>query len=322
MNIKTFLTRMQAELQGFSQEERFQIDEEIRFHYEKGMVDAAMGKNEQERLERMQTEMGNPEELGRRMRNIHHPKRWVEYLLITLPEIVLMPILNWIILTAFFGGGIDPTANSTYIYWLSRVSILFEFSLVLICLQFYRKQGILTGLLFWLSSTWLTIFSLCFRENRWLAASSFNQTAGGIVESIFWGFVLLALLVWLVRILIKKRDPLLYTLVLIPALIMVGNIMNARMMSFGAFPDGYSLTNWNIIGNFGFYQLAHLIWPALFLFPKQRIINWLALLVYAAPMPVENLIASPHYPVLMIVWAIPLMLVSFNGIYDSIRSKG
>ena len=317
MDLQAYLNRLRKELKGLPRDEEALLVEEISSHFSEGLVDESLGEGEPQRLARLSREMGDPEELGRRLKEIHHPKRWLEYLLIVLPEMFVIPVLKWVILVVFFNPISEPAVSAAYLYWLIRVSILFEFGLVLICFWLYKRKGSLAGLLFWLSNVWLSIFSLCFREKRWSFTDGFNQTA----QSVFWGAALVALLVWLVSILVKRKDPVYFTLVSIPFLITIGNLATSRMILAGGFPEGYLLSDWNFIWNFGLPELARMVWPAVFLFPKRRVFRWLALLIYAAPVPMLNLIESVRYPHLMALWVLPFFLVGLNGVFDTISRK-
>lgn len=319
MNFRSYVDRLQKELQDLPEEEKSLFIEEISTHFTEGLADLKMGKDEPERLERLACEMGNPQVLGRRLKNIHHPNHWLEYLLIVLPGIFVPLLFNFIFF--FLIQGPDRGAGNLFIYQGMRSTIFFYTCLTLISLWFYKKQGMVTAFLFWLSSTWLLIFSMFFREKRWSATSVYNQTAGGVIGSAFWGIVLAVLLLGLIAILVNRKDSLLVTLVAIPFLMTVGNLATALVEASGGFPEGYLLHNWHFFLDFGPYQITLLIWPALFLFPKRRIFHWLALAVYAAPVAVLNLIASSHYLHLIIVWAIPCFLVGFNGLSDTIHRR-
>ena len=317
MNIQTYLERLQRELKGLPPEEEALFVEEISSHFSEGLSDPGLGAEEPERLERLAREMGDPEDLGRRLKDVHHPKRWLEYLLIVIPEIFVLPVLSWIVLVVFFGPGGGPEENALFVYWGIRASVFFQFCLVLIGLWLYKRQGLLAGLLYWLSSLWLTVFVMCFRERGWAPAGISGQTA----QTVFWIVALVVLLAWLVRLLSRRKDPLFFTMTLIPFLIAVGNLATTRVILSGGFPEGYSLADWNLIWNFGPFELAHIIWPALFLFPKQRVFRWLGLGVYTAPIAVLNLIESTRYPYLVALWILPFVLVGVNGGLETIRHK-
>jgi len=87
------------------------------------------------------------------------------------------------------------------------------------------------------------------------------------------------------------------------------------MVLAGGFPDGYSVPLWHI-GWFGLHQMVRFIWPAIFIFPKQRIFRWFALFINATPFALMNLIASSRYIYLTILWVMPILLVVTNWIFE------
>jgi hypothetical protein len=257
--------------------------------------------------------MGSPEELGQQLKRVHHPLRWLEYLLIVIPELFLLPLLGGAI-TAWFGWiGSAPTAQDLSMYVSIRASIFLQIGLALTGFLLYKRQNLTAPFLFWLSQTWLAVFSMCFREKRWDYLSDFNRFPGGIIESFFWSILLVVILISLSKLLWKMNDPLWFTFVSLPFLITLGNLATAQMMVAGGFPDGYAspvmLIGW-------LTQMVKPIWPVLFLFPRQRLLRWLALLINVAPFAIMNLMASSHYLYLMVIWAAPIILVMANWIFD------
>ena len=62
MNIQDYLDRLQTELRGLPMEEKSLILEEISSHLYEGQSDPILGKDEENRLDRLSTEMGSPED--------------------------------------------------------------------------------------------------------------------------------------------------------------------------------------------------------------------------------------------------------------------
>lgn len=320
MNVKDYLFRLQTELRGLSSEEKSLIVEEISSHIHEGQTDPNISDDEIKRLEQLSIEMGNPEDLGRRLKHIHHPNHWLEYLVIIIPEVFLLPLVYGVISVLFASNGSIETAQDQLLYISIRTSIVIQMCLVIVGLFLYIRQGTLTGLLFWLSSGWLSIFSMCYREERWIFSGSYNQSIAGFAESIFWNLALIGLLIWLSKLLWKTKDPLWFTFVAIPFLTALGNLTTGQVLISGGFPGGYPLPDWRF-GWFGFHQIAAVIWPAVFIFPKSRIIRWFALLINAAPIAIMNLFASSRYPHLIAIWALPIVLVMVNWAFDLINLK-
>jgi hypothetical protein len=320
MNINDYLARLQTELKNLSPEEKSLIVEEISSHFDEGQADPVLGIDEISRLDRLENEMGDPQDLARRLKHIHHPNHWLEYLLIVIPEVILLPLLFGVISILFSSKGSMQTTQDS-IYFISiRASIVIQLGLVLIGAFLYKRNGTLTGLLFWLSSVWLSIFSMCYREERWMFSGSYNQSIPGFAESIFWNLALIGLLIWLSKLLWKTKDPLWFTFVAIPFLTALGNLTTGQVLISGGFPGGYTIPNWRF-GWLGFHQIAVVIWPALFIFPKQRLFRWFALLVNTTPYALMNLIASSRYPYLIAIWSLPIVLVVANWIFDSTLLK-
>ncbi len=316
MNINDYLTRLKNEIRDLSPEEKSMIVDELSSHFDEGQADPVLGIDEISRLNRLENEMGDPQDLARRLKHIHHPNRWLEYLVIIIPQVFILPLIYWVISVIFASNGSIETAQDLFLFISIRTSIIIQMCLVVVGIFLYKRHGTLTSLLFWLSSVWLSIFSMCYREERWIFPGSYNQSIGGMAESIFWNLALIGLLLWLSRILWKMRDPLWFTLVALPFITTLGNLVTGQVLLSGKFLGGYSLPNWRL-GWFGLLQIVTVIWPALFIFPKQRLFRWFALLVNITPFALMNLIASSRYPYLIALWGLPIALVVANWIFDS-----
>ncbi|MBI4927165.1 MAG: hypothetical protein HY835_05325, partial [Anaerolineae bacterium] len=78
MNANDYLARLQSQLNGFSPKEQSELIEEIAAHIEAGEKDPDLGHDDVDRAGRLENELGSPDELGRRMRQVHRPKRWLD----------------------------------------------------------------------------------------------------------------------------------------------------------------------------------------------------------------------------------------------------
>jgi len=319
MDTDEYINHLQVELKGFSAKEKAELIEEITGHIEEGQNDPHLGSNAQERNKKLDVEMGSPSELGRKLKEIHRPNRWVDFFLVFIPsEVLKYPIL--IILSMAFGGmsRINSSwASEPYIMASIRVSFLLAILLVVIA----KQRQSLTLLLFWLPQSIISVFTLLFREKRWLPQSPFNTQLIGTIESIFW-LTLMALLVsWLAYLIwTNHRNPLLVVLALIPILITFGNTTLGSYISTGQFPGGYQLPNLNILVVYGFpfglYQISVVIWPLLFYVFRNQQVRWLGLLLYAVPLSMMNLVASINYPILTAIWVIPSLIVIIVWLVD------
>ncbi len=313
MKADDYLERLRSRLSGFSEEERSEILEEIADHINEAQSDPKFGHDNQEKL---LAELGSPDELGVRLNGIHHPRRWLDYILIVLPALFVSQILSALIALTFPYDS-APTAGTLGVYLGIRLTIIAQLVFAILGFKLYKQQRLITGHLFWLSSVWLTIFSMCFREKRWFPSSQFNQSIIGTAGSIFWSLVLVGILVWLTKVLWTIKDPQYFVLVAIPFFTTLGNLSISQKMVEGGFPIGYNLPTWQVAW-FGLHQLACALWSAMFIFSKNRSVRWLGLLVYAAPLPLMNLVASANYPYLMAIWSIPILLVVFSWLFETI----
>jgi hypothetical protein len=313
MKADDYLERLRSRLSGFSEEERSEILEEIADHISEAQSDPKFGQDNREKL---LAELGSPDELGVRLSGIHHPRMWLEYILIILPALFFSQILSALIALTFPYDS-APTAGTLGVYLGIRLTIIAQLVFSFLGYKLFKQQRLITGHLFWVSSVWLTIFSMCFREKRWFPSSQFNQSVIGIAGSIFWSLVLVSLLFWLTKVLWTLKDPQYFVLVAIPFFTALGNLSISQKMVEGGFPIGYNLSTWQLAW-FGLHQLARALWPAMLIFSKNRSIRWVGLLVYAAPLLLMNLVASSHYPYLMAIWSIPILLVAFSWLYESI----
>jgi hypothetical protein len=322
VNTEEYISHLQSELKGFSAQDKAALIEEVAAHIEEGQDDPRLGRDAMERKKKLEAEMGSPNDLGRRLKEIHRPNRWVDFLLVFVPNEVLMyPIL--IILTLVFGGMTrinSSFASEPYMMASIRVSFLLAILLVIVA----RLRRSLALLLFWLPQGVITVFTLLFREKRWLPQSPFNAHLVGTIESVFWLILMAILVSWLANLIwTNHQNPLLVVLALIPILITIGNTTLGSYISTGNFPGGYQLPNWNItvINGFplGLYQISVIIWPLLFYLFQNRQVRWLGLVFYALPLSLMNLLASSSYTELVLVWTIPFILVIFGWLIDKRR---
>jgi hypothetical protein len=319
MNAEEYLDHLNAELKGFHPEEKAELIEEVAVHIEDGLADPRLGNDLPERGQKLESEMGSPHDLGRGLKEIYRPNRWVDFLLVFVPyEILKYPIL--IILTLILGG-LARTNSSPFsephIMANSRIFFLLYGLLVLIAL---RRRS-LDVLFFWLPQTILIVFTLIFREKRWLPESPFNTNMVSMFESLFWLILLAGMISWLAYLLwVNRHDVLLIVLALLPFLITFGNMTQSQYISRGYFSGGYQLPDWNLafIGGFplGPYQISMLIWPMLFYVSRHRQMRWLGLLLYATPLALMNIVASMRYPQLAAIWIIPITLVVIGWLID------
>jgi len=322
MNIKEYINHLNSELRGFSPQEKAVFIEEVTAHIEEGQADIQFGHDAQERNQKLKVEMGSPNDLGRRLKEVHHPNRWINFLLVFIPSEVLMFLLLLILTIAL--SNLEPI-NSSYAskpYLMAAIRSSFILSILMVIIAKQRRS--ISVLFFWLPQAIITAFLLLFREKRWLPQSPFNTNLAGIMESLFWLILLVILVSWLVYMLwVNRHNPLLIVLALIPFLITVGNMTLKSYISTGFFPGGYQLPNWNVIVIYGFplglYQISVIIWPLLFYVFRNQQVRWIGLFFYAVPLSLMNLVASSSSPLLVVIWIVPFLIVIIGWLIDMMR---
>ena len=311
MNADEYLNQLKTALKGFSAQETAVLVEEIRAHIEEGQADPQLGQADQ-RGQKLQAEMGAPGDLGRAFKEIYHPNRWVDFLLVFVPYEILKYPINWALFMLFAGRSPSDTPVFSDPFMLAQIRVTIAFYALFVLIALRRRS--LPVLFFWLPQVILSACVLVFREKRWLAAGAFNNSAAGILESAFWLVFLTGLVAWLgYCIWQQRRSSLLVVLAALPFLVTLGNLSLNPYLAGGLFPGGYALPMWHILlfGGFplGLYQVSAITWPLLFYLFPQRPVRWLGLLLNAVPLALMNFVASLRYPQLAAVWAIPILLV-------------
>lgn len=308
MNIDEYLARLQVQFKGLPSEMQADLIEEISTHLAEGQADVRLGTDLAEREKRLVNEMGTPEDMGRRMKNIHRHNRWLDYLLVVVPAQILIPLIDMVLLWFLPHTETGQAIDAIFIYWGIRASILIHLILIGICIRRYHRFGDAGLAIYWLAETFWIVCAICLREKRWNQQGFYNQTSGGMVETVFWLVVLVGLGIGIFRIIVRSKELLITVLALLPFCLAAGNLITGQMIISGNFPDGYHFPQW-VLGYFGPSQVASVVWPALFFLFRQRTVRWLGLLAYAVPLALMNLVAAVQYPGLVMLWSLPLLLV-------------
>ena len=77
MTIDEYLDEFRKQLKGFSEQEKAVLLEEIRGHFESDEGDPSMGHDLAQRRQKLEAEMGSPQQLAQGFRNVHRPDRWL-----------------------------------------------------------------------------------------------------------------------------------------------------------------------------------------------------------------------------------------------------
>ena len=310
MNIQDYLDRLQGELKGLPPDEKSQLVDEISSHISEGQLDPKLDLN------RLEVEMGDPKELGRLLKETHHPRHWLEYLLIVIPGLGLFQLINAIFIIWIGPVHIGVTDMDLSMIIGIRTCILIQMGLALAGYKLYKRLNLPAVFLYWISSVWLMIFVLCVREKRWDTVSGLDKPPFGLAETVFWSLLLVTILFGLSKLLWKLKDPLWFTFVSLPFLIALGNLVAGLVSISHVFSD-WNPPSWLWNGWFNPLQIGmSLVWPALILFPKTRLWRWLGLLVQILPFMIMYIVLSIYSPVMVLVWIVPLLWVLVNGVLD------
>jgi hypothetical protein len=320
MNTNLYLKRLQSQLKGVSVDAQTDLVEEIAAHIEEGENDQNLAFTGAKRSEILENELGSPEDLGRKLRQVHRSSRLLDVLLVIVPTILIFPIVpllaNWIT------GQIPPSlADSNQIgsiQWVSiRIMLVLQAALVM---QSYWRGS--SGVLIYWQTTFTTTILAVVLSGRywpWLPAGLGVENSTSLFETFLWLGILVLLFIWFVRMLMEARnESLLLTL--------AGMILFIPIANYGANVAALYLhvnqqnAQFPVVGYFGLYQIVHFVWPILFFLPNQRDVRWAAL----ATLPMTSLVYSvwsyQGYPYISIVYIGPVVLVVINWIKD-IRSR-
>lgn len=309
MNAGDYLTRLQSQLNGFSSQEKTELIEEIAAHIEAGEKDPGLGHDIADRAGRLEKELGSPDELGRRLRQVHRPGRWLDYFLVVLPTVLIFPLLP---LIAALVSSLPAQVES--ISWISlRVMICIQAGLVLIS-RWKASPGVL---IHWLSSIVLILTGLLLSEARWpwLPADVTAMNTVSLPEMGFWFAALALLLAWLIRVIYQQRgEPLLVILAVTPFLFAAANYAAVLTYVYHHMePAAYVSPR---LGWFGLYQVASFLWPALFFLPHQRDLRWAGLMLLPVTYLVYNFWPYHAYPLVVTLYLLPACLVLITWARD------
>lgn len=312
MNAEEYLTQLRLQIKDFSPQEQAELIEEIASHIETGENDPRLGPDPTDRANRLQAELGSPNDLGRGLRGVHRPNRWVDYLLVAIPSLLVIPLMPLVIVTVAKLTKIDLLSGmeSSFSWSYFRVYIAFYSVLMILCV---RKRSVST-LLYWLPTTILSIVALLLREGR-LPWNPTGVEPGAPLETSFWLVALLALSIWLIKLLRQHRnEPMLVVLAVLPLLIAVANLVSGiteRRL------QGEQIEYINFtLGWFGLHQIAAFLWPALFYLPRQRAVRWLGLLTFTLPYLIYYTWPFRAHPLVLSLYILPVVMIIYVAARD------
>ena len=172
MTPQNYLRSLRAQLKGFSAQEQDDLIEEISTHFESGENDPELGKDPQQRRQKVRAEMGSPRQLGNGFRDVHRPGRLVDYLLILIPTLFI-----YILLRVFLRRGMVDQAE-VFIripFWYSLFCILMLF-ISFLRRSLYLKLYWMVILGLWAAQLPGLIFYDYFQNNQKTVLSFFLKT--------------------------------------------------------------------------------------------------------------------------------------------------
>jgi HAAS domain-containing protein len=261
--MQDYLHALEKELNGFPPDERSALMDEIRSHMESGQADEGMGKDPGQRESRLMNELGSPEDMGRGLKALYRPNRFLDYLLIAIPY-----TLSLYFTEAYL------RLQPQYPWMDIRLNVLID--LILIAIGLWKRSASVT--LFWIN--------IAVMQLSWIVLQGFWQPYWYFgIQTIAWAALLMGLLTLFGRIVWKHRhDALIAIYALLPfSMDLLGNALwGIRPVSYISNPLDRSLL---VIflrmqdGSIQFY--GTLATMALFFLPLNRNMRWTALVLSA-----------------------------------------
>ncbi|HUH98797.1 MAG TPA: hypothetical protein VLZ89_15655 [Anaerolineales bacterium] len=262
-----YIESLRRQLRSFSPEEQETLIEEIRSHIAAGEEDPGMGKDLEERRNRVMKQLGSPQSLGDGFKAVYRPDRLIDWLLIAIPYL-LYPYLNSFYLSLM----------PKYSWADIRLDVAIHLPLVVIGL--WRRSAPLA--LFWVTIIVSQLFAITTLMNSYYG-----------LQTIFWAVLLLALLSLAGHIIWQNRHDL---LIVIFGVMPLGMCVSGNVLS-AIHPTDHTLYNLLdrllliahlYLRDFSFDSTILLAILALFLLPSDRRIRWLALVLYGLMIGVEH----------------------------------
>jgi hypothetical protein len=308
MNADEYLNRLERQLKGFSSAERQELLDEIASHIQSGAEDPHMG-DEPEREGRVMAEMGAPEQMGRGLRGLYRPNRWVDLLWLLAPYYIVFRAANALVNLILGTTAYTDPHQTVYIRVALALSVIF------LLVGWRRRSNPL--LIFWITSTIGILASLMTRENRWTPGN--ELIPGSTWQGLVFYAGLAILVIWLVRTLGQAHfDPMLVIYALLPLSLTAANYMTAQLLmqldsfhEYGIYPTLFLVT----------VNLAWLGGTALFFLVRQRDLRWFSLLLIASSYAIPNLANYSFF------WQVTLMFggmiaLVFIGWALDLRNRG
>lgn len=291
-----YLVQLRKQLKGFSPREQTVILEEIASHIESGQGDPSLGGDSTERQCRLLKELGSPELMGKKMKQVHRPNRLLDLLLVLIPALVFIPLVSMII-----GQPNDYSTQDPHLFWSLRGVIAIGGLMLLI--GWLRRSDIL--LIYWSSDVLLRLLHLMLREERFVIGQ--EAIPNSAIESLVWWLILVGLAILFFRLLWRNRTDLALVMFgLLPILMAASNMGANAWVETHTAAFALALPDW-------LYRLSRVIevaWLALFFLSPRRELRWLALELEALNASMMNIFAYlPDQPYIAPAALIPPVFV-------------
>ncbi|HCK64769.1 MAG TPA: hypothetical protein DHW49_00755 [Anaerolineae bacterium] len=297
-----YIQSLRNNLKDFPPEEQEILLDELMSHIESGEDDPIMGKNKEERIKKLMSELGNPQDLSKGFKSIYRNNRFIDFLLIVIPYL-LYPFLNVMY----------SNLMTTYNWVDVRLDILIHLPLVVVGL--WRKSTLVT--LFWVSTLVIQIFAMLISAQGYY----------GNLQTIIWLVIAFTLITLLGNIVWHHRyDALIIVFALLPLTMLIVGIVLAIINSsadLSSMPQVIDKLILDIYINFAGFGSGYLpfygtlITISLFVLATNHNVRWIALGFYGLVIglsrhhlnlfdEIQGLMAPPIYLVYAIL---PLVLV-------------
>ncbi len=255
-----YLRIFSQQLKDFSPAEQASLLEEIGSHIESHEEDLRATKDPEERRKIIMSELGSPNEMGKRFKLIYRPDRFVEFLLAVVPYL-LYPFVT-VMFQKVFGAE-----------YVVRAEVILYSSLILVGL--WRRSILIT--LFWATMVFTQIISML------LVGFAFY----GSLQSILWLAYAIGLLLLIGQIVWQNRNDLLTVVfACLPLLICAyGSVFvlshPQNISSQLGIVDRLLLNIYIRSGEGGYFgYFGHILAITLFFLVTNRDIRWLALVIF------------------------------------------
>lgn len=303
MNAQDYLNQLRRQLKGFSPREQEDMMAEIQSHIESGQDDPGMGE------ERVLAEMGTPEQMGKGLRGVHRPRRWIDVLLALVPFYAVSPLVQ-LVLSWIYGPMQVWNPSDPHLYLGGRISILVDLGLALLGWK-RRSQALVV---FWLTAAMGTLASLLVREAG-LSAGLPAVSTGWFETTLLYAlmFALIAGVIWVLWR--SQFGLLLVVFAILPLARTAANYGTGQLIRTQPF-------NWVAevsLASSMFTWFGFMGGVALFILASKREWRWLGLLLMALNAAYPNIESYGVFSQVWVIWSSTVAVVVLGWGLDLLR---